>query len=159
MLAAAVLALSILGSDDHAQIVTRSVKVGDWTARVRSDQFTGEVSCSLAGRRISFHRDTLVFHLGRDVDTSQAFFRIDGGPVRSVREPRLENETHGFFLDSGPIANPSGGEVALPLSIIQGAREVYVRPSPRYQPRAFDLGQFSEALAAAKAAGCKDASF
>ena len=159
MLAAALLALSILGSGDHAQIVTRSVRVGEWTAKVRSEQFTGETSCSLAGRGVSLHRDTLVFHLGRDIDTSQAFFRIDGGPVRSVREPRLENETHGFFLDSGPIANPSGGEVALPLSIIQGAKQVFVRASPRYQPRAFDLGRFAEALAAAKAAGCKDASF
>lgn len=155
----AILALSILGGADHAQIVTRSLKVGDWTAKVRSDQFTGETSCSLVGRRISFHRDTLVFHLGRDIDTSQSFFRVDDGPVRSVREPRLENETHGFFLNSGPIANPSGGEVALPVSITQGAKKVFVRPSPRYQPRAFDLGRFDEALAAAKAAGCKDASF
>jgi len=159
MLAAAALALSILGSGDRTQIVTRSVKVGDWTAKVRSDQFTGEVSCSLVGRRISLHRDTLVFHLGRDIDTSQAFFRIDGGPARSVREPRLENETHGFFLDSGPISNPSGGEVALPLSIVLGAKKVYVRASARYQPRAFDLSGFAQALAAAKAAGCKDASF
>jgi len=159
MLMAAVLALSILGPGDHAQIVTRTVVVDDWTAKVRSDQFTGEVSCSLVGRRISFHRDTLVLHLGRDVDTSQSFFRIDEGPVRSVREPRLENETHGFFLNSGPIGNPSGGEVALPLSILQGAKKVFVRASPRYQPRAFDLGRFGEALAAAKAAGCKDASF
>jgi len=159
MLMAAVLALSILGPGDQAQVVTQSVKVGDWTTKVRRDQFTAEVSCSLVGRRISFHRDTLVFHMGHDVDTSQAFFRVDNGPVRSVREPRLENETHGFFLDSGPIGNPSGGEVALPLSTIQGARKVFVRASPRYQPRAFDLGRFADALAAAKAAGCKDASF
>jgi len=159
MLMAAALALSILGPGDQAQVVTQSVKVGDWTAKVRRDQFTAEVSCSLVGRRVSFHRDTLVFHMGRDVDTSQAFFRIDNGPVRSVREPRLENETHGFFLDSGPIGNPSGGEVALPLSTIQGAKKVFVRASPRYQPRAFDLGRFTDALAAAKSAGCKDASF
>jgi hypothetical protein len=159
MLAAAVFALSLLGQGDQAQIAVKTLKIGDWTAKIRSDQFTGEVSCSLVGRRMSFHRDTLVFHLGRGVDTSQAFFRVDRGPVRSVREPRLENETHGFFLDSGPIGNPSGGEVALPLSVVKDAKQVYVRASPRYPPRAFDLGRFTEALFAAKAAGCKDEAF
>jgi len=159
MLAAAALALSILGQGNGAQIATRSLKVGAWTAKIRRDTFTGDVSCWLNGRGVSFHRDTLVFHLGDGVDTSEAYFRIDGGPARSTREPRLENETHGFFLNQGPIGNPSGGEVALPLSVTQGAKQVYIRASAKHAPRAFDLSQFSDALTAAKGAGCSDASF
>ncbi|HEX4179304.1 MAG TPA: hypothetical protein VHY32_00785 [Caulobacteraceae bacterium] len=159
MLAAVALALSMLGSGDDAQISARSLKVGDWTAVVRSDRFTGEITCSLKAHAISFHRDTLVFNLGREIDSSQAFFRIDGGPARSVREPQLQNETHGFFLDSGPVDNPSGGRVALPLALVQDAKQVMIRASPRHPPRIFDLARFSEALSAAKTAGCKDQSF
>lgn len=159
MLAAAVFALSILGSRDDAQVATRTLRLGDWTARVRTDRFTGEITCALDGPRMSFHRDTLVLRLGRGADTSQAFFRIDDGSVRSVREPKLENETHGFFLDSGPVENPSGGKVALPLSALNGAKIVYARASVRHPPRAFDVSRLAEALAAAKSAGCKDQSF
>jgi hypothetical protein len=159
MLAAAALALSLLGAHDESQIATRAVAVGDWTAKVRADRFTGEVTCSLAGRGMSFHRDTLVFHLGRSVDSAQAFFRIDGGPARSVREPWVENETHGFFLDSGPIDNPSGGRVALPLSMVKDAKQILIRASIKHTPRTFDVSRLGEALSAAKAAGCKDASF
>jgi len=159
MMAAAVLALSILGHRDDGQIATRSIQVAEWTAKIRTDRFTGEVNCSLSARRISFHRDTLVFHLGRDVDTSQAVFRVDGAAAQNVREPRLENETHGFFLNQGPVENPSGGEVALPASIVRGAKRVDIRDTSKHPPRAFDLSRFPEALAAAKAAGCKDESF
>jgi hypothetical protein len=159
MLPAVALALSMLGPHGDPQVAARTVKLGDWTAVIRSDQFTGEISCSLAGPAMRFHRDTLVFKLGRGVDSSQAFFRIDGGPARNVREPRVENETHGFFLDSGPLDNPSGGKVALPLSLVQGAKQVIIRASQRHAPRAFDVSQFADALSAAKAAGCKDASF
>jgi hypothetical protein len=159
MLVAAALALSLLGQGDGAQIDTRTVRVSEWAAKIRRDKFTGDVTCTLSEGRISFHRDTLVFHLGARVDTSEAYFRVDDGPVRSAREPRLENETHGFFLDHGPIGNPSGGEVALPLSTVRDAKRVLIRASPKVQPRAFDLSRFAEALAAAKAAGCKDGSF
>ena len=159
MLAAAALALSLLGSHDEPQVATRALAVGDWTAKVRTDRFTGEVTCSLTGQGMSFHRDTVVFHLGRSIDSSQAFFRVDAGAARSVREPRVENETHGFFLDSGPIDNPSGGRVALPLSMVKDAKQVLIRASTKHSPRAFDVSHLGEALTAAKAAGCKDASF
>jgi hypothetical protein len=159
MLAAAALVLSILGQGEGGQVATRTLRVGEWKAEINTDRFTGEISCALTGRRMSFHRDTLVFRLGRDVDSSQAFFRIDNGPVRSVSEPRLQNETHGFFVDSGPIDNPSGGKVALPLSAVQGAKQVDIRASTRHPPRVFDVSGLADALAAAKAAGCKDESF
>ena len=159
MLTAGLLALAMLGSEGDNQIATRTVHAGAWTARVRTDRFTGEIACSLRGPGMSFHRDTVVFELGRHVDTSQAFFRLDAGPARSVREPRLQNETHGFFLDSGPVDNPSGGRVALPYSLVQSAKSVLVRANPRRDPRAFDVSGLADALAAAKAAGCKDESF
>jgi hypothetical protein len=159
MLTAGLLALAMLGSRGDDQVAVRSVRTGAWVAKVRTDRFTGEVSCSLRGPDMSFHRDTVVFELGRHVDSAQAFFRIDGGAARSVREPRLQNETHGFFLDSGPVDNPSGGRVALPYSLVQGAKAVLVRANPRREPHAFDVSGLADALAAAKAAGCKDESF
>jgi hypothetical protein len=159
MLTVGLLALAMLGARGDDQISVRTVHSGAWTAQVQTDRFTGEISCRLRGPRMSFHRDTVVFELGRHVDTAQAFFRLDAGPARSVREPRLQNETHGFFLDSGPVDNPSGGRVALPYSLVQSAKSVLVRANPRRDPRAFDVSGLADALAAAKAAGCKDESF
>ena len=159
MLTAGLLALAMLGSRGDDQIAVRTVRSGDWTAKVRTDRFTGEIACTLRGPGMSFHRDTVVFEMGRHVDTSQAFFRLDGGAARSVREPRLQNETHGFFLDSDPVDNPSGGRVALPFSLVQSAKSVLVRANPRRAPRAFDVSGLPDALAAAKAAGCKEESF
>jgi hypothetical protein len=156
MLAAAALALSIFGHRDDGQIATRTLKLGEWTATIRADRFTGAVSCVLDARRMHFARDTLTFRLGGDVDTSNAYFRIDAGAAHSVREARFENETHGVFQDRGPIGNPSDGEVALPASVVRGAKQVLIRASPKQPPQAFDVSRLADALAAAKAGGCPD---
>lgn len=157
MIAASLIALSLFGHWPHAQTITQTRKAADWTIRITRDTFTDRISCSLSKRDIRFERDSLVFDLGRESDTGDAYFRVDDGAARSVREAALEDDRHGFYRNGGPIENPSGGEVVLPASYIDGAKRVSIRTSVRHSPRVFDVSRFAAALAAARAAGCGDA--
>jgi hypothetical protein len=159
MLVVTLVALSLLGQWPHRQTVVHVERTGDWTTRITHDTFTGQTSCSLAKHDIHFERDSLVFYLGRRSDIGDADFRIDDGPARSVREASLDDDRRGFFRDGGPIDNPSDGKVVLPSSYMTGAKLVYIRISPRYQPRVFDISRFEAALAAARAAGCGESAF
>jgi len=136
------------------QVDAWSVRRADWTVNIRRDNFTKITTCSLKARAVEFHNAVVIFRLGEGVDTDNAWFRIDNGPVRNVGEMARQDQKLGYFSDRGPIANPSGGEVALPRSNLDGARLVTIRATPRSQPRLFDLSQLPNALAAAKAGGC-----
>ena len=136
------------------QVDTWAVRKADWTVNIRRDNFTKTVSCSLKSRTVDFHNGFVVFRLGASVDTDNAFFRIDGGPARSIDEAVRQDQQLGYFSGRGPIDNPSGGEVALPRSYLDGARQVIIRATPRSKPRLFDLTRLPDALAAAKAGGC-----
>jgi hypothetical protein len=137
------------------QVTTQIRRSGDWTIRATHDAFTGRTSCSLSKHAIRFERDSLIFSLGRETDASDAYFRIDGGAARSVREAALEDERNGFFRNGGPIENPSGGEVVLPAAYVTGATQVAIRVSDHQAPRVFSVVGFSAALAEAKTAGCE----
>jgi len=136
------------------QVDAWSVHKADWIVNIRRDNFTKLTTCSLKTRTVEFHSGFVVFHLGPSVDTDDAYFRIDDGPARSVREATREDQALGYFSGHGPIDNPSGGEVALPRAYLDGASRVTIRATPRSRPRQFDLSQLPVALAAAKAGGC-----
>ncbi len=154
MIAAMLAALALFGQGAHNQTSVDTKKVGDWTIQISRDTFTGQIQCSLTKRDIRFDRDSLIFRLGVRSDTDDAYFRIDDGAARSVREATLEDDRHGFYRDGGPIENPSDGEVVLPARYLVGARRVAIRTSSKHQPRVFDVSRFAPALAAASAAGC-----
>ena len=153
MIAAAFLALSLFGS---GQTDTVHRHVSGWTVRVTSDHFTKEVSCSMSKGRVAFHNDVLVFHLGEFADTSDAVFRVDGGPVRSVHEATYDDQRRGYYRNGGPLENPSAGQVALPSFYVTGAKYVYIRETPRNGLSWFDVSGFADALAAARAMKCPD---
>ena len=157
MIATAVLALSLLGPRDlftPAQTVTVHRRLGGWTVELVRDRFTGDVSCSMTKGRVAFHDDVLVFHGNSHAETDDAFFRIDNGAARSVREATYEDQRHGYFRDGGPLENPSAGEVALPAFYVIGAKRVYVRATPKRPPESFDVGGFADALALARSMKC-----
>jgi len=151
MIAAALLALTLFG---HPQVRETTRHVGGWTLRIDKDAFTGQASCWIGKQDIEFQRDSLVFHLGHETDTSDAYFRVDDGAVRSVRETTLEDERRGVYRNGGPLENPSGGLVALPAPDLAGARRVYIRATPRHMPRVFDVSRLADVLAAGDRAGC-----
>ena len=151
MLAAAFLGLVLFG---HPQVRETTRHIGGWTLRIDKDSFTGKASCWIGKQDIEFQRDTLVFHLGRETDTGDAWFRIDDGAVRSVRETMLDDERRGLYRDGGPLENPSAGLVALPVPDLAGARRVAIRPSSAHLPRIFNVAHLADVLSAADHAGC-----
>lgn len=140
----------------RVQIVKRHLTVAGWSLRLYHDTFTDALSCSLATGAMRFHRDALIFRLGRVGDTTHAYVRIDGAPAKPVAEGFSEVQARGFFPRRGWIDDPDGGDVALPVSWLGSAKQVDIRASWRARPRRFDVSRFAEALAGARAAGCSD---
>ena len=153
MIAAALFALSLF---DAPQTHTVHRHVSGWTVRVTTDRFTKGVSCSVSKGKVRFQGDVLIFHLGEYADVTNAMFRVDGGPVRSVHEATYDDQRRGYYRKDGPLENPSGGEVALPSFYVTGAKWVYIRETPRDYLSWFDVSHFTDALALARSEGCPD---
>jgi hypothetical protein len=151
MIAAALFALSLF---DAPQTHTVRHHVAGWTVKVTADRFTKGVSCAVSKGKVAFRNDVLIFHLHDYADTSDAMFRVDGGPVRSVHEATYEDQRRGYYRSGGPLENPSGGEVALPSFYVTGAKWVYIRETPRDYLSWFDVSHFADALALARSLNC-----
>ena len=157
----AALALASLFHPHHRppEVAQRLYGVGGWVIGVDHDTFTGAVSCSLTSRHVHFKNGVLIFHLGRRLETTHAFFRIDGAAARPVSQAFRDDEAHGFFPRRGWIDDPAGGDVALPAAYIKGATRLSIRASPATHPRVYDVSRLADALLGAKAAGCPDTAF
>lgn len=131
-----------------------------WVYSVTRDRFTGQVRCRLdrrfwpTGRSIGYTRDALAFRVGSSVNTLEAWYRIDGGPARPWQRLYPTLVERGLEVESGPLDNPTGGTVLLPISELIGAHEVTIRTAPGARPAQFDVRGFSEALLSARARGC-----
>jgi hypothetical protein len=164
MLLTAALMLSLLGQrppESHAAAAAaiasghpRRYQLGPWLLAVNPDRFAGTVGCDLHAKDVSLRHDTLVFRLAPQGDTTAAVFRIDAGPPRRVAEAFDTVEAHGFFPQRGWIVDPNGGEAALPVSYLSGARVVAIQAAPREHPRRYDVARLSEIAASARALGC-----
>lgn len=178
MLTAAVMTLSLLGgwphlfghhTNDHqdkarpaavaGRTVRRAYRVGPWHGMAVTDGFSGAVTCTLAGRGVGLHNQTLIFDVGHGLETTHAQFKVDGGPARSVADAFPDVRARGFFPERGWILDAAGGQVALPLSYVDGAGSVAIRATPHARPKVFRLAGLGEAVAKAGQAGCTDASF
>jgi hypothetical protein len=121
---------------------------------VSPDRFAGTTGCRLHTRDVSLQRDTLIFSVVSQGDTTAAVYRVDSGPPRGVAEAFDTVEAHGFFPQRGWLVDPNDGEAALPVSYVTGARSVAIRVSPRRRPRHFNATRLEEAEARAKTLGC-----
>jgi hypothetical protein len=157
-LIAAALSQFFFADPSPAYVQTRYALAG-WRISVNRDTFTAAVSCSLSGPEMRFKAGTLIFSLGKGVETTHAVYRLDGGAPAPVSATFREDAANGFFPERGWIDDPAGGEVALPASRLKGVKRLWIRASPDYLPRYFNISRFGEALAGAKAAGCPDNGF
>jgi hypothetical protein len=128
--------------------------VGPWRIALAQDRFTGAITCAIAAPDVKLTRQTLIFRLGHGLSTLKADYRLDRGPSRPVSAVFAAVEDQGFFPERGWILDPEGGEVALPIAALQGARMITLRPAPGRRPRSFKIARLTEALILAKAAGC-----
>ena len=137
------------GAPDHA---TR--RVGAWTVREQTDRFTHRSTCAVVRPRVRYERQALVLQLPARLDTSAAVYRIDDGPVISVRDDATELARLGFALHDDDLANPSGGRVTVPARRLTGARMVRVEVKPRGAVYSFKVDGLTSALDAAARLGC-----
>jgi hypothetical protein len=165
MLLTAAVSLSLLGRLPHlphrpgdaakAHASRRHLyKLGPWLIAVHPDAFAGATTCQLRTREVSLQRDTLIFRVSPNGDTTAAVYRVDSGPLRRVAEAFDALEARGFFPQRGWIVDPNGGEAALPASYVAGATVVTMRATPKQPPHRFKVGRLAEAEAAAKGLGC-----
>lgn len=162
MLLTAAVSLSLLSHFPHgahrpgdaAHASHHLYKLGPWLIAVHPDRFAGTTTCQLHTGEVSLRRDTLIFRVAPEGDTTRAIFRVDSGPPHRVAETFDAVEAHGFFPQRGWIVDPNGGEAALPVSYVSGARTVAIRVSPWLHPHRFKVARLAEAEAAAKALGC-----
>ena len=141
------------------QTKTSSYATPAWHVSVEKDRFTGLSACKLyqglwARRTVSYAHDAVVFHFSHKLNTTQAWYRLDGGPTKPWADvyPRLVQA--GVVLDGQSLDNPTGGLVMLPAAELAGVHTVTIRVNQRSNPRTFEVDGFSDALASAQARGC-----
>ena len=123
-----------------------------WRLQARTDHFSAGTVCRLTKGQLSYQRRAVVIQLPRNVDTSAAVYRIDGGPPRALAR-------RGFALHRDDLTNPSGGLVRVPIDRLQQAGSVSVEARAMGRPVKFRLDGLTMALDAARAAGCTEDSF
>ncbi len=138
----------------EALAVKRHARIGPWHIDARRDRFAATAVCTISGHGVSLHKDTLIFRLAPDGDTTHTVFRVDGGPPRLVSEGFEADAAHGFFPQRGWVIDPNGGEAALPASTVAGAKFITLRMAPKHKPLRFKVDQLHDAIAAARAGGC-----
>jgi len=125
-----------------------------WFVSVQHDRFSGKTACRITTDKVVLNRDTLLFKMGTDALTADAHFRVDNGPVKSVREVLALDEARGFFPDRGWIEDPSENRVAIPLSYAHHADTVWIRANSQTDPRGFKVRGLDYVLKSAAELGC-----
>ena len=125
-----------------------------WVLDTKRDRFTGVIACRLLRDHMSYEGDAVVFRFAPDVDTSQAFYKVDRGPAQSVAAEALKPPYVGLGADSGDVANPSGGLVRIPFSRLRGARLVFIETHRYSLPTRFKIDGLEAAIHASAGAGC-----
>jgi hypothetical protein len=138
----------------HGQVQGETHSVGGWRLYVVTDRFTGQRSCKLYRPKVDYQRQALVLHLSRRADTSNAVYRVDGGPLVSSRADDMELARLGFALSDDDLENPSGGLVRVPARRIEGASAVTVEVPASHRPIRFRIEGLAAALETAAEAGC-----
>jgi hypothetical protein len=128
--------------------------IGAWRLVVETDRFTGRLTCQLQRGGIAYERQALVFHLSSRVDTTNAAYRIDGGPTVWSRTDAMELAGLGFALYNDDLANPSGGLVRVPMRRVMGAHAISIQPKANASAIKFNIQGFDLAMKAADKAGC-----
>jgi hypothetical protein len=147
MLVAFALALNLFSADHSA---ASSYNVKNWRVEVVRDTFLGATTCRVSKRNVVVDRNALVLRLGANIDTADAYFRIDDGipiPAYEARSP--------WSAATSNLGNPSAGIVEVPFELLQHApKKISVRASRHALVRTFDISALDEALGTARRLSC-----
>ncbi|WP_404712181.1 hypothetical protein [Sphingomonas sp. MMS24-J13] len=143
-----------------SQTSTQHFQVPAWNIRVTRDKFTQDRTCLVfQGRQrkpmVSYAHGAVTFQFASHLNTTEASFKIDNGPVRAWDDVYPALVQTGARLEGRSLDNPTGGKVMIPLSMLRGAHVVTVRPSPRTRPRSFAIDGLGDVLGSAQGLGCE----
>lgn len=151
----AFLGLSLFGHPQSRGEAVERHRVDHWTYQRATDRFTGRQRCMVAKRGVMLTRGVVIFRFKPDVDTRDAWYRLDDGPAVSLRTHLLDLRRLGEAPSTGDnLANPSDGTVRLPLVVLGQAQKVTIRPNAKRSARVFGLEGLATTIAVAKADGC-----
>ena len=153
----AILLTSLLFGLHTSSVQTRHVAVRPWTIKVRSDSFTGAVTCSARSHDVIVNGPLAVFQLGADVDATSAIYRLDLGAGRPARGSNFDEALASNLARKPRLTNASGGRLGVPSSELLGVKRVDIRTSPSAPVRTFDVSGLGRVRDAELAAGCQDA--
>jgi hypothetical protein len=146
--------LALIHPHNSGDLRTSSTRVQGWRIDLRRDTFANTSSCRLQRGAMTLERGVMVFHFPARVETAEADLRIDGGPPVKAGDMALEVAGRGVALGGENLRHPGEGRVAVPLRLLRTAHVVAIRPNPRRNHRAFDLGGLAAALEASQREGC-----
>jgi hypothetical protein len=137
-----------------AEVAKEVSEAAGWRIEKRTDRFSGDVACVVSRGDASVRHGSLVLSFGGKTDVTQGRFRVDDGPVRKLEDGLFEVAAGHYPFFEDKKTSPIRGKAALPLSYVAGAQTVTVQPSTKLRARTFSLDGLSQAVDAAKAAGC-----
>jgi hypothetical protein len=109
------------------QTETRRYLTPAWHIDVTRDKFTKSLICRVyQGKRkhplVTYSRSTLAFQFKTKFNTTQAAFRVGGGPILPWTSVYPELVASGATLSGKSIDNPTQGQVLIPVSLLSGAQ-------------------------------------
>jgi hypothetical protein len=143
----------------ESQTVTERYQTPAWHIDATRDKFTHGLKCRLyqGGRGlpvVAYARGALAFQFSRGLNTTNADFQIDNGPVLPWTSVYPQLVGTGAPLTGKSLDNPTQGKVLLPVERLTGGHLVTIRAVPDHKPRRFSIDGFSDALASARSQGC-----
>ena len=130
--------------------------LGEWRVEIRRDSFTSRVTCRLHTRnyRMVYVPGAVGFRVGHKLDTTAAWYRVDGGEAVRWQDRYPQLIETGVPLSGPSLANPTGGVVWVPVGEVSKADIIDVQPDDRHRAKRFHMGAFALMLTAAKDNGC-----
>ena len=128
--------------------------VAGWRLEVKHDLFEGRTSCRLRRPGTLYERGVITFQFAPNVNTANAFFRVDAGAPQPAGAVAIEAAGLGARLHPDKPGNDSGALVAIPARLLIGAGYVSIRPNPTLGHRDFNLRNLASALESARQKGC-----
>ncbi len=138
------------------QVEVRRYGLMGWVIETRLDRFTLRKTCQITRRALTAREGRLEVRFGENADTSQAYYRLDDGPATPLRGEVETAHAQAVGLDRAPLANPSNGQVILPLARLKTTQRLAIRLDAHHQPVTIKLAGLNEALSSAASLGCID---
>ena len=137
------------------QVAHHTTHIGDWRLAVETGKFSRDIRCRLRAKRMVYVPDAIGFRFGSGLDTTDAWFSVDGGEPSRWRDVLPELVRLGVAIDGPNLDAPTGGVVWIPAALVEDATTVRIQPRPDRKPRVFRLHGFAGLREIARAKGCE----